>query len=55
MTHPEHESSVPKTISKADDSGHLALISGQAEDKLNPKCMTKQDWVEAQSKDKTIQ
>ena len=43
-----------KTISKADDSDHLALASGQSEDKLNPKCMTKQDSVEAQSKGKTI-
>ena len=33
---------------------HLAPTTGQLEDKLNPKCMTKQDWMEAQSKDKTI-
>ena len=40
MTHPEPESSVLQTESKADDSDHLAL-SGPSEDKLNPKCMTK--------------
>ena len=43
-----------KTVSKVDDSDHLALASRHSGDKLNPKCMTKQDWVEAQSKDKTI-
>ena len=43
-----------QTVSKADDSDHLALASGQSEEKLNPKCTTKEDWVEAQSKDKTI-
>ena len=53
-THPEPESSMLQTVSKADDSDHLALASGWSGDKLNPKCMTKQDWVEAQSKDKTI-
>ena len=50
----EHELSMLKTVSKADGSGHLALTSSQSGDKLNPKCMTKQDWVEAKSKDKTI-
>ena len=54
MTHPGHELSMPKTISKADDYGYLALASGYSEEILNPKCMTKQVWVEAQSKDKTI-
>ena len=34
--HPEHESSVLKTVSKADDSDHLALASRQSGDKLNP-------------------
>ena len=54
ITHPEHESSMLQTVSKADDSDHLALASRQSGDKLNPKGMTKQDRVEAQSKDKTI-
>ena len=54
MTHPEPESSVLQTVSKRGDSDHLALASGQSGDQLNPKCMTKQDWVEAQSKVKTI-
>ena len=54
MTHPEHELPKLKTTSKADDSDHPALASRQSGDRLNPKCMTKQDWVEAQSKDKTI-
>ena len=54
MTQLEHESSVRKTVPKADNSDHPALASRQSGDKLNPKCMTKQDWVEAQSKDKTI-
>ena len=52
--HPEHGSSMLKTVSKVDDSNHPAVSSGQLGDKLNPKCMTKQDWVESQSKDKTI-
>ena len=42
----EPESSVFQTESKVDDSDCPAL-SGPSEDKLNPKCMTKQDWVEA--------
>ena len=33
---------------------HPALAPRQTGDQLNPKCMTKHDWVEAQSKDKTI-
>ena len=52
MTCLEHELSMLKTVSKADDSDHLALTSRQSGDKLNPKCMTMQDWVE--SKGKTI-
>ena len=54
MICPEHESSVLKTISKVDDSDCQALASGQSEDKFCPKCMAKDDWAEAQSKDKTI-
>ena len=50
----EHESSMLKTVTKTGDSDCLALASGQSVDKLNPKCITKQDCVEAQSKDKTI-
>ena len=53
-THPEHELFVLKTVSKVDDSDHPGLASRQSGGKLNPKCITKQDWVEAQSKDKTI-
>ena len=47
MTHPEPESSVLQTVSKVDNSDHPALASRWSGDKLNPKCMTKQDWVEA--------
>ena len=54
MTHSEPESSVLKTVSKVDDSAHPALASRQSGNKLNPKCMNKQDWVEDQSKDKTV-
>ena len=50
-THPESESSVTKTVSKPDNSSHPELATDH---QLNPKCMTKLDWVEAQSKDKTI-
>ena len=53
-THLEPESSMLQTVSKADDSDHPALTSGQLGEQLNSKYMTKQDWVEAQSKDKTI-
>ena len=53
-THADHESSELKTISKVDNSDHQALASWQSGDRLNPKCRTKQDWVEAQSKDKMI-
>ena len=54
LTHLEHESSMLKTVPKADDADHLALASIQSEDKFNPKYMTKQEWVEAKLKDKTI-
>ena len=50
----EHELSMFNTVSWIDNCDHLLLASGQSGDKLNPKCMTKQDWVEVQSKDKTI-
>ena len=50
----EPELSMLQTISKVDGSDCLALASRQSGDKLNPKCMSKQDWVEAQSKHKTI-
>ena len=36
------------------DSDHLAPATRLLENELNPKCMTIQDWVEAQSKDKII-
>ena len=35
ITHPEHESSMLKTVSKADDSDHPAPTTRQLEDKLN--------------------
>ena len=54
MTHLEPGSSKLKIILKVDDSDHLALATRQLENKLNPKCMTVQDWVETQSKDKII-
>ena len=54
MTHPEPELSVFQTVSNVDDSDHQAPASRQSGDQLNPKCMTQQDWVEAQSKDNTI-
>ena len=54
MTHPEPGSSELETVLNVDDSDCLALASRQLEKKLNPKCMTIQDWVEAQSKDKII-
>ena len=37
-----------------DGSECLALASRQSGQKFNQKCMTKQDWVEVQSKDKAI-
>ena len=43
-----------QTVSKVDEPDYLALASRQSVDQLIPKCMTKQDWVEAQSKGKTI-
>ena len=50
ITCPEHGSSELEKVLNVDNSDHLAI--GQLENKLNPKCMTIQDWVEAQSKDK---
>ena len=52
MTHPEHRSSELENIKSVDDSDHLTI--GLLENKLNPKCMTIPDWVNAQSKDKII-
>ena len=54
MTHREPESSMLQIVPKVDDSDHPALASRQSGDQLNPKSMTQQDWVDAQSKDKTI-
>ena len=51
QTHPESELSISKTVSKLDDFSHLGVDSDSP---LNPRCMTTLDWVEAQSKDKTI-
>ena len=53
-THPEPELSISKTVTKPDVSSHLEGVTGHLKNQLNPKCMTKLDWVEAQSKDKTI-
>ena len=52
MTHLEHRSPELEKVVNADDSDHLA--TRQLENKLNPKCMTMQDWVEVQSKDKIM-
>ena len=52
MTHPEQGSSKLESITSVDDSDHLT--TRPLENKLNPKCMTIQDWVDAQSKDKII-
>ena len=41
-----------ENVLNADDCDHLA--TRQLENKMNPKCMIIQDWVEAQSKDKII-
>ena len=51
-THPEQGLSKLESITSRDDSDHLT--TGSLENKLNPKCMTIQDWVDAQSKDKII-
>ena len=53
-THPEIKSSVSKAVTKPDDSRYLEVITSHLKNQLNPKCMTKLHWVEAQSKDKTI-
>ena len=47
LTHLEAESFASQT----DDSSHLRENQYPS---LNPRCMTTLDWVEAQSKDKTI-
>ena len=52
MTHSEHRSSELEKALNAGDSDCQA--TGQLKNKLNPKCITIQDWVEAQSKDKII-
>ena len=43
-----------EAVTKPDNSSHLEVATGPLKDQLNQKCMTKQDWVEVQSKDKTI-
>ena len=53
LTHLEPESSVLGTVTKPDESSDLVRATGPLGDQLNLKCMTKQDWVEGQSKDKT--
>ena len=45
MTSPEQGLSELWSITSMDDSDHL--IIGPLENKLNPKCMTIQDWVDA--------
>ena len=47
----EDELVAPKTVSKLDDSSHQG---DDLDPSLKPRCMTTLDWVEAQSKDKTI-
>ena len=42
-THLEHGLSELENISNVDDSDHMA--TGQLKNKLNPKCMTIQDWI----------
>ena len=54
LTHLELELPVLEAVRKLDESGHPEIDTGPVEDQLNQKHMTKQDWVEAQSKDKTI-
>ena len=51
LTCAEDELVALKTVSKLDDSCHL---EDDLDPSLNPRCMTTLDWVEAQSKDKTI-
>ena len=41
-------------MTKLDESSHPEGVTGPLEDQLNLKCMTKQDWVESQSKDQTF-
>ena len=41
-------------MTEPDDSSCLEMATVSLKDRLNPKCMTQQDWVEAQSKDPTI-
>ena len=53
-TCPEPESSILGTVTRVDESGHPEIATGSLKDQLNPKCMTKQDLVQGQSKDKTI-
>ena len=52
MKHPEQGSSELESIISADDFD--CLTNRPLENKLNPKCMTIQDWVDAQLKDKII-
>ena len=54
MTCPEPGSFELETVLNADDSDYPALATRQLESKLIPKCMTIQDWIEAQSRDKII-
>ena len=52
MTCLEHGSSELENITNADDSDHLT--TRPLENKLNPKCIIIQNWVEAKSNDKII-
>ena len=49
LTHLEQGSSELENITSVDNSDHLT--TRPLENKLNPKCMTIQDWVDAQSRD----
>ena len=49
-THSENVSSEVRKVANVDDSS--CPKARQLDDKLNPKCMSIQDWVEAKFKDK---
>ena len=52
MTHLEQALSKLESITSADNTDHPTIRL--LDNKLNPKCMTIQDWVDAKSKDKMI-
>ena len=54
LTCPESKLPVSKTVTKLDNSSHPEVVTDHLKNEFSPKCMTKLDWVEAQSKDKII-